>query len=326
MACSLLSPLPWRLGSPARRDAGLRVWTGQALQRNPPPSPRRRTTPRRARATRALPAPPPPADVAGTATIDSVKGSVVYVEVQSRPRRMSGMRGLPPKLHGRAACRPAWRATRGTRQGVGLRLHHRPLRHRPHQQPRGERRRAREAAGRTTLLRGRVLGRDPLTDVALQTQGRPGQPAGRAAGDSDAVRVGDAVMAIGNPFGLDYSVSAGILSARARNIHAGPYDDFLQTDAAINPSNSGGRCSAAAGEVIGIVHRHRHRRRQRRLRRASKLIQALLPQLQETGVRCAAARLGLAIRTSRPSWRAPSRWTPTRRARWWPARQPQRPR
>ena len=71
-------------------------------------------------------------------------------------------------------------------------------------------------------------------------------------GDSDKMRVGDGVMAVGNPFGLGETVTAGILSARNRNIECGPYDDFLQTDAAINKGNSGGPLFNLDGEVIGI--------------------------------------------------------------------------
>src|SRR5882762_43403 len=71
-------------------------------------------------------------------------------------------------------------------------------------------------------------------------------------GDSDKARVGDWVLAIGNPFGLGGSVTAGILSARQRDIQSGPYDDFLQTDAAINRGNSGGPMFNMDGEVIGI--------------------------------------------------------------------------
>jgi serine protease Do len=71
-------------------------------------------------------------------------------------------------------------------------------------------------------------------------------------GDSDQIRVGDWVLAIGNPFGLGGTVTAGILSARAREINSGPYDDFLQTDAAINRGNSGGPMFNMSGEVIGI--------------------------------------------------------------------------
>jgi serine protease Do len=71
-------------------------------------------------------------------------------------------------------------------------------------------------------------------------------------GDSDTARVGDWVLAIGNPFGLDNTVSSGIISARGRDIHAGPYDDFLQIDAAINRGNSGGPTFDLNGDVIGI--------------------------------------------------------------------------
>jgi len=98
-----------------------------------------------------------------------------------------------------------------------------------------------------------ILGRDPLTDVALlKLKGKVDSLPVVGLGDSDAVKVGDWVLAIGNPFGLASSVSLGILSAKARNIEAGPYDDFLQTDAAINPGNSGGPLFNMKGEVIGI--------------------------------------------------------------------------
>ena len=71
-------------------------------------------------------------------------------------------------------------------------------------------------------------------------------------GNSDAIRVGDWVMAVGNPFGLGHTVTAGIISAKGRVIGAGPYDDFLQTDAAINPGNSGGPLFDMNGEVVGV--------------------------------------------------------------------------
>jgi serine protease Do len=98
-----------------------------------------------------------------------------------------------------------------------------------------------------------VLGRDPLTDIAVvKLKGKLEKLPVATLGDSDAIKVGDWVLAIGNPFGLASSVSAGIISARARQIGAGPYDDFLQTDAAINPGNSGGPLFNMKGEVIGI--------------------------------------------------------------------------
>lgn len=98
-----------------------------------------------------------------------------------------------------------------------------------------------------------VLGSDPLTDLALlELEGDVKDLPVLALGDSDDIRVGDWVVAIGNPFGLASSVSAGIVSAKERDIHLGPYDAFLQTDAAVNPGNSGGPLFNAAGEVIGI--------------------------------------------------------------------------
>ena len=98
-----------------------------------------------------------------------------------------------------------------------------------------------------------VLGRDPLTDLALiRLRGKPTNLPVVKLGDSAAMRVGDFAVAIGNPFGLASSVSLGIVSALDRNIHAGPYDQFLQTDAAINPGNSGGPLFNLKGEVIGI--------------------------------------------------------------------------
>jgi len=97
-----------------------------------------------------------------------------------------------------------------------------------------------------------VVGRDTKIDVAL-LRIKPTKPLVAVKfGDSDKVRIGDWVLAIGNPFGLGGTVTAGILSARAREINAGPYDDFLQTDAAINRGNSGGPMFNMDGDVIGI--------------------------------------------------------------------------
>lgn len=101
-------------------------------------------------------------------------------------------------------------------------------------------------------FRGRVLGSDPKTDVALlQLEGGKDLPA-VVLGDSDGLQVGDWVVAIGQPFRLGHTVTAGIVSAKERTIGAGPYDDFIQTDAAINPGNSGGPLFNLRGEVIGI--------------------------------------------------------------------------
>ncbi len=97
-----------------------------------------------------------------------------------------------------------------------------------------------------------LIGTDSKTDIALLRVTPPAPLAFVPFGDSAASRVGDWVLAIGNPFGLGGSVSAGIISARNRDINSGPYDDFIQTDAAINRGNSGGPLFNMAGEVIGV--------------------------------------------------------------------------
>ncbi|MCU0887201.1 MAG: trypsin-like peptidase domain-containing protein [Rubritepida sp.] len=99
----------------------------------------------------------------------------------------------------------------------------------------------------------RVVGSDDLTDLALlRIDPRPGLVA-VPWGSSAAMRIGSWVLVAGNPFGLGGSVSAGIVSARGREIGAGPFDDFIQTDAAVNPGNSGGPLFNMAGEVVGIA-------------------------------------------------------------------------
>jgi len=99
----------------------------------------------------------------------------------------------------------------------------------------------------------KLVGKDPKTDLALiQVTPDKDFPSPAALGDSDALRVGDWVMAVGNPFGLGNTVTTGIISAKSRILGAGPYDDFLQTDAAINPGNSGGPLFNMQGQVIGI--------------------------------------------------------------------------
>ncbi|WP_295637736.1 DegQ family serine endoprotease [uncultured Mailhella sp.] len=101
-------------------------------------------------------------------------------------------------------------------------------------------------------LAAKVVGTDAETDLALlKVESKTALPVLKF-GDSDAMEVGDWVVAIGNPFGLSNTVTAGILSAKGRDIHAGPFDNFLQTDASINPGNSGGPLITLAGEVIGI--------------------------------------------------------------------------
>ncbi len=102
-------------------------------------------------------------------------------------------------------------------------------------------------------LKAELLGTDPKTDIAvLKIDPGVRELTQVEFGDSAAIRIGDWVMAIGNPFGLGGSVSIGIVSARGRDINSGPYDDFIQTDAAINRGNSGGPLFDMHGRVIGI--------------------------------------------------------------------------
>ena len=105
-----------------------------------------------------------------------------------------------------------------------------------------------------TKLKAEVIGKDSKLDLAvLRVKPDAARPLKAVPfGDSDTMRPGDWVMAIGNPFGLGGSVSAGIVSARGRNIESGPYDNYIQTDAAINKGNSGGPLFNMNGEVIGI--------------------------------------------------------------------------
>jgi len=98
----------------------------------------------------------------------------------------------------------------------------------------------------------KVIGKDPKTDLALIKVDVDRKLPEAQLGDSDMLRMGDWVLAIGNPFGLKYTLTAGIVSAKGREIGAGPYDDFIQTDASINPGNSGGPLINMKGEVVGI--------------------------------------------------------------------------
>jgi len=103
-----------------------------------------------------------------------------------------------------------------------------------------------------TRLDATVVGRDPKTDVALIRVESDKKLFALPLGDSGAARPGEWVVAIGNPFGLEHTVTAGIISAKHRVISGGSYDDYIQTDAAINPGNSGGPLLNLSGEVIGI--------------------------------------------------------------------------
>ena len=101
-------------------------------------------------------------------------------------------------------------------------------------------------------IRAKVIGIDLKTDLALLKLQKTSDLVPLKLGDSDVLRVGDIVLAIGNPFGFSHTVTSGIISAKGRVIGTGPYDDFLQTDASIHPGNSGGPLLDVDGKVIGI--------------------------------------------------------------------------
>ena len=116
-----------------------------------------------------------------------------------------------------------------------------------------------EGAGEITVIlhdgtrhTAKVKGQDPKTDLALLKIESPEELPYVRFGDSEKAKVGDWVVAVGNPFGLGGSVSAGIISARGRDIQSGPYDDYLQIDAPINRGNSGGPLFDASGKVVGV--------------------------------------------------------------------------
>ncbi len=99
---------------------------------------------------------------------------------------------------------------------------------------------------------GKVVGRDPKTDLALIKINASSDLQPLTLGNSDDLKVGSWVVAVGSPFGLEQTVTAGIISAKGRAIGSGPYDNFIQTDASINPGNSGGPLINMRGEVVGI--------------------------------------------------------------------------
>ncbi|RKH93824.1 trypsin-like peptidase domain-containing protein [Corallococcus sp. AB038B] len=221
--------------------------------------------------------------------VESVKSAVVNVDVQARPEVPEGMEDNPlfdRFFGGNGRGRGGGRSEREQiRQGAGSGFII---------DPKGlvlTNNHVIEDAVTITIrlddgrsFSGEVVGRDPLTDVAVvKIKEKVDQLPTVKLGDSDAVRVGDWVLAIGNPFGLASSVSVGILSARAREIGASVYDDFLQTDAAINPGNSGGPLFNMKGEVVGINTAIVGGGTGIGFSVPSNLIKALLPQLEKEG-------------------------------------------
>ena len=128
-----------------------------------------------------------------------------------------------------------------------------------------------------------IVGQDPKTDLALIRVEGLERLTALPLGDSDAILPGDWVVAIGNPFGLDHTVTAGIVSAKGRDIGQGPYDDYIQTDAAINPGNSGGPLLNLAGEVIGINSAINPQANTIGFAVPINLAKTILPQLRDKG-------------------------------------------
>jgi serine protease Do len=262
LVASGLLALPLLHGFPARADT-------------PPPPPGQASAPGQAAPqAAALPSLAP--------LVDSVKAAVVNVDVTSRVERGEDSGSDDPfeQFFGRGrGSRPQ------VRQGAGSGFVIDPRGYiltNNHVVEGAFNIRVRFDDGRT--LEAEVLGTDPLTDVALiKLKNPPNNLPYVKLGDSDAVRVGDWVVAIGNPFGLASSVSAGILSAKAREIGATQYDDFLQTDAAINPGNSGGPLFNLRGEVIGMNTAIVSGGAGIGFAVPSNLAKALIPQLEKNG-------------------------------------------
>ena len=261
LASGLLA-LPLLHGVPARADT-------------PPPPPGQATAPGQATPqAAALPSLAP--------LVDSVKAAVVNVDVTSRVERGEEGGGSDDpfeQFFGRGRQRPQ------VRQGAGSGFVIDPRGYiltNNHVVEGAFNIRVRFDDGRA--LEAEVLGTDPLTDVALiKLKAAPPNLPFIKLGDSDAMRVGDWVVAIGNPFGLASSVSAGILSAKAREIGATQYDDFLQTDAAINPGNSGGPLFNLKGEAIGMNTAIVSGGAGIGFAVPSNLAKAIIPQLEKNG-------------------------------------------
>ena len=144
-----------------------------------------------------------------------------------------------------------------------------------------------------------IVGQDPKTDLALIRVPPSDKLHPLPLGDSDAILPGDWVVAIGNPFGLDHTVTVGIVSAKGRDLGHGPYDDYIQTDAAMNPGNSGGPLLNMRGEVIGINSAINPEANTIGFAVPINLAKEILPQLREQG-RVARAWLGVGVQLLTP--------------------------
>ncbi len=148
--------------------------------------------------------------------------------------------------------------------------------------------------------KAKVIGRDQKTDLALiKISSLFKDLPALSLGDSDKIRVGDWVLAIGNPFGLEETVTQGIISATGRVIGSGPYDNFLQTDAPINPGNSGGPLINLSGEVIGINSAIIQSGQGIGFAIPSNMARKIVPQLKEKG-KVTRGWIGISVQTVTP--------------------------
>jgi serine protease Do len=150
-----------------------------------------------------------------------------------------------------------------------------------------------------TRTEATIVGTDAKTEIALIRAKADRDYAALQLGDSTKLLPGDWVIAVGNPFGLDHTVTAGIVSATGRDIGQGPYDDFIQTDAAINPGNSGGPLLNLAGEVVGINTAINPQANTIGFAVPSSMAKEVLPQLEKNG-RVVRGWLGVGVQPVTP--------------------------
>ncbi len=189
--------------------------------------------------------------------VETVSPAVVFIEVtaKAQPANMSGQlpEGLPEELRREFEKMMPPTGEMPARQGLGsgfLISEDGKIVTNNHVVEGAETVSVKLADGRE--FDAKVIGSDPLTDVAVLQLDTDEKMPFVSFGDSDEMRAGDEVIAVGNPFGLGGTVTSGIVSALSRDINSGPYDDYIQTDAAINRGNSGGPLFNNAGEVIGM--------------------------------------------------------------------------
>ncbi|APX89074.1 trypsin [Brevirhabdus pacifica] len=189
--------------------------------------------------------------------VEAVSPAVVFIEVSTEAKPASfdddRMEELKRRFGGQIPGMPGMPGGEGVRQGVGsgfIISEDGDIVTNNHVVEGADTVTVKLSDGRS--LKAEVVGTDPATDLALLKVEADAPLPSVKLGDSSVIRAGDEVVAVGNPFGLGGTVTSGIVSATSRDIRSGPYDDFIQTDAAINRGNSGGPLFNNAGEVIGV--------------------------------------------------------------------------